>query len=458
MKKVHVSEKLKNVTKISTGTVVGQMISIITLPIITRLYGAEVIGIWTAINAMANIAQNFCDLGVSNALMICEDDTIVTLHSIVVNITLVISMLSGSIIFAYYMLTGQETRYSLMVCALMTIYAFTLREINTCYIMLNRNKEYNILMKNPIIRFTSAAVIAIILGLIGWKTMGYYIGTIMGQVLTLIHMRRYLPGIKKIASITCYKEAIVQYKNFVRYQMPASVTVTLRTELPNILIGRLFGNTVLGYFSISQKLLTIPVTFLGQSLGKVFYQSIACMRRKGQYIGNYVNDNIKRGMFVAFIPMTLLAAFGDVAVTVFFGTEYSVGGVICRIIVYRSLFNFISSATQGIDIVLDKQQYVLYTCFLQTILAVVSIFIGYYLFDNIYIASTLIVITFIVVQLWYFCKIYTIMGMKVKEYLLNAVCVTVLMLVTSWVLRHGFIFITKRLDIDFFNQILKYFC
>lgn len=75
MKKACLSEQLKNVTKISTGTIIGQMVSIVTLPIITRLYGPEILGIWTSINAMANIIQNICDLGISNSLMICDEDS-----------------------------------------------------------------------------------------------------------------------------------------------------------------------------------------------------------------------------------------------------------------------------------------------------------------------------------------------------------------------------------------------
>ena len=42
----------KNIAKISSGTLLGQVISVITLPIITRIYGAEVIGIWTLLNSI----------------------------------------------------------------------------------------------------------------------------------------------------------------------------------------------------------------------------------------------------------------------------------------------------------------------------------------------------------------------------------------------------------------------
>ena len=48
-KKLKISPALRNVVKISGGTILGQAISIVTLPIITRMYGAEIMGIWATI-------------------------------------------------------------------------------------------------------------------------------------------------------------------------------------------------------------------------------------------------------------------------------------------------------------------------------------------------------------------------------------------------------------------------
>lgn len=45
MLKLFKSKNLQNVMKISGGTILGQLISIVSLPIITRMYGAEVMGI-----------------------------------------------------------------------------------------------------------------------------------------------------------------------------------------------------------------------------------------------------------------------------------------------------------------------------------------------------------------------------------------------------------------------------
>lgn len=451
------SESFKNITKISSGTILGQVISIVSLPFITRLYGAEIIGIWTVVTSFANIVTNICDLGLSNSLMMCQDNVIPKWYSLVVKLSNSISLICGAVISLYLVLTGSDLAYALTIGLLSAIYAFLLRWVNVCSIILNRKKEYNILMVNSFLRFLVVAIVSIGLGALNYKSFGYYVGNVLGQLITVAHMIRYLPKFelhnKKVEYINFGKMNV----NYIRYQLPASITVTLRTDLPNLLISGLFGNKMLGYFSISQKLLTIPITFLGQGLGKVFYQKTAEMRRKGQSIGKFVEKNINRGMIIALIPMTLLAAYGDAAVVLYFGTEYAIGGVICRIIVYRSLFNFVSTATQGLDIVLDKQQYVLYTCFAQTVFAVLSVLCGYYLFDNIYATTVLLVISFIAIQIGYFYFMYKYMALNAVRYVRNAILMILAMLILSMVLRNATLYILEYLPGGFFERLLSCF-
>ncbi len=464
MKKIKVSESLKNVTKISTGTVLGQIISILTLPFITRLYGAEIIGIWTVITAFSNIVQQIADLGLANSVMMCNEDEIRQRYSIVTKISFFLSTVSGIAIVLYYIIIREELSYALTVGCFTIMYAFGLRQIQTCNTLLTRDKQYNVLMTNATIRFSAIAIISIALGFLGKYLhvpfcieFGYFIGNVIGQWLTIMHLKRHLPKIIKRTPRSLYKETIKGNIDYVRYQMPASITVILRTELPNLLISSLFGNKMLGYFSISQKLLTIPVTFLGQSLGTVFYQKVAELARQGKDISRFVDRNIKRGMLIALVPMVLLAAYGDAAINVFFGTEYGIGGVICRIIVFRTLFNFISTSTRGLDIVLNKQQYVLYSCLTQTVLAVGSVLCGFFVFNNIYVTAALLAGTFIIVQMAYFAALYRVMKLNPWKYIRNMLLIIAAMFLISIALRFGTIFILKAFPNGFFNYILSMF-
>ena len=464
MKKIKLSDSLINVTKLSSGTVMGQIIAILTLPFITRLYGAEVIGIWTVVTAFSNIVMQYTDLGLSNSMMMCDDDKILRRYSIVTKLSLLLSIASGLVITLYYIIIQSEISYALTIGIFTILYTYELRQIVNCCTLLTREKQYNVLMKNATIRFGSIAVVSIGLGYLGKYTgwtvclsYGYFIGNIVGQELTLFHLRRHLPKTERHIKLEEYKKTIKENKDYVRYQMPASIMIILRTELPNLLISSLFGNTILGYFSISQKLLTIPATFLGQPLGTVFYQKAAEMRRKGLEIGDFVKRNVNRGMLIALVPMTLFAAYGDVAINIFFGMEYSVGSIICRIIVYRTLFNFISMSTRGLDIVLNKQQYALYCCCAQTVFAAVSVICGFYMFHDIFITSLLIVVTFIIVQIIYFVIMYRVMKINPLTYVRNMLLIIAAMFIISELLRFGTLFILGAFPNGFFNYLLGMF-
>ena len=72
--KLKSSEGLKNVSKISGGTMLGQIVSFIVVPIYTRIYGASIMGMWALFQSMASIIVTFSDMGLKNAIMMEEND------------------------------------------------------------------------------------------------------------------------------------------------------------------------------------------------------------------------------------------------------------------------------------------------------------------------------------------------------------------------------------------------
>ncbi len=455
MKKI--SNPMRNVAKISSGTIIGQIISIITLPFITRLYGAEVIGAWTAINSISTILIYFCDLGISQAIMVEEDDKTEDLYCIITTISVVICLLSAVVILPYYGVILKESLHTAIVNTFfVVVYTFAFRQVQTCYVWLNREKQYNVLMKNPAINYGAIALFSIVLGLLGFKKYGYYIGTTLGQVLTLLHMKRSLPKKMFCFDLKKIKAAVKENIDFVKFQMPAQIAAQTRQQIPNLLIGSLFGNTVLGYFSVSQKLISIPVNFIGQALGKVFYQTLAERNRLKQDIAEFVERNMKRAIKVAFIPMVLFAAYGDAAIVMFFGQEYAIGGTISRIMVFRACFTFISTSLTGIDIVLRKQKYSMLTCVAQTVFASLAVIGSYYLTGDILVCTFAIVIAFMIIQMMYYGKMYSILGLKQWTFYRDIIILLAATIVCSFAMRYLFMFITDVTGFGFFEWLKSF--
>jgi O-antigen/teichoic acid export membrane protein len=450
-----ISGRMKNVAKISSGTILGQIISIITLPLITRIYNAEIIGSWSAISAIATILVYCVDLGLSQAIMVESDKGVEKLYQMISTISLFICFPAYFISLVYYLASGYDFSTALIHAFFVIVYAYTMRQVQTCYTWLNREKQYNILMKNPVINFLSVAIFSIVFGLMGFKNYGYFWGVTLGQFFTLLNMKTAMPKKMFYFNREYYKRVIATHSDYVKYQMPSLVSAQLRQSLPNLLIGLLFGNEILGYFSISQRLLNLPINFIGQSLGRVFYQTIAEMKRAGKEIGLFLQRNMDRATKLAVIPMLLFAAFGDVAIVIFFGKEYELGGTISRIVVFRSLFNFLSTSLSGIDIVTEQQKRTLQTCLMQTILSSLSVIVGYYAFDSIIITVWLIVITFDLMQVWYFVKIYKSLNLSPVKYIRKVVTTLIITAIGAALLRFIFIQFALFLNIPIFNYLLE---
>lgn len=437
IRKLNLSSRMINVAKISSGTIIGQAITIVTLPVITRIYGAKIMGIWAIILAISTIIQAFCDLGIGNSIMVQEDDNeILSVYKVVSVLTVLICTISGILVLPYYILVKRNTlSEAFILCTFLIIYTITMKQVNTCYSWLNRYKKYDVLMKNPIINALTVALFSITLGVIGFTTYGYFLGMILGQLLTLINMRRHLPKTQHLLGFLEVKYVCRKNNYFIKYQMPSMILIQLRQWLPDILLGTLFGDAILGYYFVAIRILNIPVISIGQSLGKIFYQSISELKREGKEIGQFVVRNLSRATKISVIPLILLLAFGDFASVVFFGNNYIITGYILRLVIIKIFFIFVSNATQGLSIVMEQQKYTMINTFYQAIMGILSICIGYYLLDNVYIAIILSVITFSIIQISYFCKMIRVMKQSEASYIKDIMLALAVIILAAYLLR-----------------------
>lgn len=431
------SQMLRNVTKISSGTMLGQAISIVTLPIFTRLYGATVIGYWTLFTSVAVIVNAFSDLGLSNAIMMDDEgEQSEKLFSVITTISFIISLIVGVGYFVIKSVTPDPSGlHPLFYSIVLFVLIFTQQQVNVCYNWLNKKKQYSILMKNPIINNVSVAVIAIPLGLMGFTKYGYYIGLVLGQVFTLFHMRRYLPRIFFDFKFRDHFDVIRSHLTYVKFQMPTYLVAQVKNQAPVFFIRSFFGVEILGYYSVCMRVLNIPVNLLASSIGKVYYQTAAEMKKKGQEVGNFTFRNIKRAMYVAIAPMVVIMSFGDIVCTLFLGNDYVITGNLSRIIVFMTFFQFLMMATQGITIVLEKQQYALISGIVQIIGYVAGLSIGKYVFSSLYIAVALMTVVFCAIQIIYFSKLFKIAGVSVTLYLKHVFSTLGLIIVITAVIR-----------------------
>lgn len=426
------TENKKNIFKLSSGTIFGQGIYLVTLPLITRIFGAEIIGILTFLIAIAAIIRSISDLGLTNSLMIGNQKNLILTYRVISTINLLLSILSALLISIYLNKIHEYDINIIFLFITILIIIYTDQQIQVSYTWLNRMKHYNILMYNPIIKNGIFCVGSIIFGILGMKLNGYLIAYILGQVITLIHMKRNLPKYSYTFKIKDFKQSIKDNKRFVIYQLPTNILSNLKNQLPTILIQSLWGPQILGYYSITVKVLQVPSSLLANAIGRVFFQTVSNMKRQGEDIAQYVLNNMLKGIKLAIIPMILLISFGEIGAVILLGADWSIVGDFIKILALMYFFIFLMNTVQGLAITLEKQNITLLTNIIQIICFFIGAYLGKYYFDSIYIGLLLMSVSYIIIQIIYFSILFKVMKAPIIKYIKVTIISLFLILLTSY--------------------------
>lgn len=428
------NKKLMNVGKILSGTAGGQLISLLALPILTRIYGSSVIGNWALLVSLTAIINSFSDLGLTDKIMIEEnEESAFNIYATIKTLNIVIAIVVVGINFFIFNFFNIQNYSKLFLSFLLLINIFLTQQIQVCTVWFNRNKNYNILMKNPLINNVTFSTTSLILGLVGFTKYGYFVGFICGQILTFIYLISKVSSVKKV-TLSEKIEVIKTSKRFIYFQMPSYMLVQIKSQLPTILIKTFYGFEILGYYSLAYRMLNLPVTLIAGAIGKVYFQTVAELHKKKADIGNFTLNSLKKASKLSLLPLIIILSFGDIIVQIIFGQNFIVSGNIMRLMIFFGYFLFLSMATSGISTVLQKQQYILISSFFQIVTFSLGLFIGNYFYSSIYVGVFLLSLSYSVIQIIYFSYIFKSMGIRIRLYLIDIFCSLSIVLLASGVI------------------------
>ena len=439
--KLKKSKRLQNIAKVSSGTLAGQLINIFSVPFFTRIYGAEILGVWAFLNAIFLVVNSFSDLGLKQVIMIGEktdDEYNQLVYKVISSIALVISIVSTVIILFFFLLiNSSEAGLNLLFLSVYSFLAiFTLQQIQICNAWINRRANYNVLMKNPLINNFSFAFFGIVLGLLGFVSYGYFIGWLIGQLITLSHIKKHSPKGLLTFKISDFQNVIQKNLVFIKYQLPSNVLIQIKGQIPTFFIQTFFGIVYLGYFSITLKMLKVPVNLLGNAVGRIFFQEASDLSSKGKAIGMYTYNNMKTMMKFSLIPMILFVSLGSNLLVVILGEDWRTAGEMFTIISFQSYFRLLMMSVSGITALLQKQHFRMVMSISQIISICLAFTMANFIFDDIFAALIILTIGEIIINIVFFCKMFIEIDVPYYKYLQDVLINFLIIITASIVIRY----------------------
>lgn len=368
----------KNIAIMGLGTILAQSINVIVQPVLTRVFSASDLGVYTFILSVANILIPITSLKL-DMLIVSEKDEekaqYITDVCVIVNFFVAGLSLFVLVICAVLIPDSPLFQYGMLIFAVPALILTNgLRFLFISYN--NRYKEYKLISKLGIVRELSRAIIQVGAGFSALGPAGLLFGYGIAPVLGFrMQMRRFFDGLKDRSRIRLskLKEIILKDgRKQIMYIMPAQLINSFSSSLVTIMIAALYSSAALGYYSMGVRILDVPIMFIASNVSKVCYQRICESVSKGAAVSRTI---IAIALVLALLSALLFSFLYLTAIPLcefVFGQSYGIAGVYLRCMCVMYAIRLVATSFAGVFTAFNKQGYELLLNVMLVILAFAS--------------------------------------------------------------------------------------
>jgi O-antigen/teichoic acid export membrane protein len=360
------SNFIGNVLKLVSGSVASQILGILLVPLVTRIYSPDDMGVFQLFVAVSGILVIFSTFSYQFAIMLpkTEEDSanifilssiLVTFISLLIAVAVIIFPEEIEYIIEYIFHTPGSSKY--------LIYLPVIVFFNGLFFVqnywLSRKLRFGVIAGSRVLNTLSTKVLQLIpfwsvspLGLIA----GYALGYGLADLVMLKGVREDLKVFRKV-SVKKMKEMAIEYKNFPLFSSWSTLANTISPQVPTFLLAYFYGTSVVGYFSLANQVVNMPMGLLGTAIQQVFFQKISEVKN-GNERGDMkviVGEVYKKLILIGVFPMIILLILGEEIFTFAFGKSWYISGVYIKILVPWIFLVFLSSPISTLYSVFDKQ-------------------------------------------------------------------------------------------------------
>ena len=344
-----------------TGSIIAQITAIIVSPIMTRIYTESQIGEYTLIlTAITMFGSVIC--GRYDMSIVTEEDekNVYPIIKLCLYVTLVASGLVaiGYTIYLYLSddLVGNLglTFLSIFVLLVLAGVGYILMSYN------NRNKDYKIMASVSVVREIGKGATLIGLGLLKAGSLGLLCSYLVGSALGLNKQAKKLKENRDEFKEVNDKQITFMAKKYVHqplYSVPALFANNFSYSSLNLFINSMFGTVELAYYSMSYRMLGIPLTLVSGNVSKAFFEKASreC-EGKGDFRKSFLETTFLT-LMVAIPMVVVLMLLAPLLFEIFFGNSWRRAGEFVVYLAPMFGIRLVVSTLTPTMIICNKQNY-----------------------------------------------------------------------------------------------------
>jgi O-antigen/teichoic acid export membrane protein len=376
----------KSVLALVGGTTLAQALSFLFSPIQTRLFSPEVFGELSVFTSITGIVGVIICLRYELAIILPKKDdegfALLKLSwmfaAIIAGVSLIVFGFWGKQIYTRFNAPALASYwYYVPITLLLT------GIIQAANYWLTRRRQFTVLSCNKVLPVLAANLVSIGLGFAGNRALGARLfSALVGNIVNIVVLASVLVPDMRVKREQQFRkvELVGKYRNFLLYDIWSALINNLAWMIVPILMNSYYGSYAAGQYSIGLRVIQLPVSIIGASIGQVFIKT-ANEKKYTKNLYHYSLEVIKK-LFLYTVPFGLiLILFGRYIFSIVFGSQWELAGMYSQILAPWAIVWFISSPISAIYTILQKQNISLITSSLNLISRIFSLYLGKY-FNN----------------------------------------------------------------------------
>lgn len=342
------------------GSGVGQVIALAVLPILSRVYTDEQFGLLTGFIAITSITGTFVVFRLEAAIPLPKSDrTAAAVAWLGIGIgaagSLTIGLIGPVVAVPFAEMFRLPDLAPVWWWVAAATFAVVLDKVLLTWMV--REKRYKALAARNFLQGVGQAGFQVGFGYAPFKSVGLLIGWILGRVVALGGLFSggglFAQGVPRPRDLA---DAWRRYRRFPLVASWAALLNVLGQQAPFLLLGAYYGQATLGLIGMTTRVLTAPVTLIGQAVSRVFQgEGSEAIRLGTKPLRPILRANVKALSAISLPIALILTVVSPPLFSFVLGSQWREAGVYAQILAFGYAAQLIVSPISQTLLILEKQ-------------------------------------------------------------------------------------------------------
>lgn len=327
---------LRSVAMLVSAGGLGQLVLLLAMPIATRLYDPGDFGVAAVFGALMAALLMVSSMRYELAVVLPRSEE----HArALVRLCLSLTLATGVAVLAAVALWRSpvardfgvpEMAEVLWLLPFAVVGAGAYRVFNFWSV---RREAFGRIAATRVLQPVSNAIVQVVLGLFHFGPAGLVAGQLAGTTVGgtgLAKGAQPWPVLRR-GELVKWRILARRYARFPKYDVAAALLDTVSLQLPNLLLARLFGAEIAGFYMLADRAIVVPLALLGQALGQVIYARSRDSVTDGSMLLVVVKTVKVLGVGVALLALAFIP-LGPILFEIAFGEQWRTAGVFSSVL------------------------------------------------------------------------------------------------------------------------------